>query len=192
MARAVILEAAATQFARRGYHGTTIEEIAAAADYSPAAIYKYFRNKEDLFGSLWGAMSERVLYIFREGSETEGPFVERLQHVASRLGSLAEDSPDLLVAYLAQGPHVLRTPENELERQAAARFVTMQRELTRFMAQGISEGVLRQEPAEDYSLLFLGLLRGFALRWNALRGGAFDIPGNMARMIELFFNGAGV
>jgi AcrR family transcriptional regulator len=203
MARAVILEAAAMQFARRGFHGTTIEEIAAAAAYSPAAIYKYFRNKEDLFGSLWGTTSDRVLSILREGREMVGPFAKRLEHVVSRLGGLLQDSPDLLVAYLAQGPHILQSPENGLERCAADQYMTIQRELDDLMEQGIQEGALRAEAPEDYSLLFMGLLRGFALRWitssaegEPQSGGAggrrqFDIQTNTDRLIELFFRGAG-
>ena len=47
--RAQIAEAAVSVFAKKGYHGATIEEIAREASYSPAAVYKYFRNKDDVF-----------------------------------------------------------------------------------------------------------------------------------------------
>jgi AcrR family transcriptional regulator len=40
VARTVILSAAASVFAQKGYHGTTMEDLATASGYSPAAINK--------------------------------------------------------------------------------------------------------------------------------------------------------
>lgn len=39
-------------FLQNGYQETTIRDIAEAAQVSPAAIYNYFKNKDDLFRSL--------------------------------------------------------------------------------------------------------------------------------------------
>jgi AcrR family transcriptional regulator len=52
-----ILAAAVTCFARKGYHDTTMEEIAAEAGIAKGAIYLYFESKEALFLALyqqWG------------------------------------------------------------------------------------------------------------------------------------------
>lgn len=43
-----ILKAAESLFARKGYHQTSIEEIADLAEVSTGAVYFYFKNKEDL------------------------------------------------------------------------------------------------------------------------------------------------
>ncbi len=47
-----ILQAARKVFARRGYHGATIGEIADQAGLSNGAVYYNFANKEDLFLAL--------------------------------------------------------------------------------------------------------------------------------------------
>ena len=44
-----LVAAAATVFARRGYHRATIEEIASEAGMTSGAIYSNFRGKEELF-----------------------------------------------------------------------------------------------------------------------------------------------
>lgn len=190
MARAVITEAASSLFARKGYHGTTIEEVAAAAGYSPAAIYKYFRNKEDLFGCLWNATADRLQGVFRQSASLGLPFGLRLRWVATALGQLLEESPDLLVAFLSQRPHVVRGAENELERKAAEHYTAYQRAVEEFVAQGIEEGVLRQGAAADFALLFTGLMQSFAYRW-IVSDQQFDIPANTRLMLELFLRGAG-
>jgi AcrR family transcriptional regulator len=50
--RTVILDAAAEVFARRGYHGAAIDEIAQAAGISKALIYEHFPSKKALHASL--------------------------------------------------------------------------------------------------------------------------------------------
>ncbi len=66
--RIVILEQAFALFAKEGYGGVTYQKIADRCDISRTAIYKYFRNKEEIFtyaiklatGNLNG-MVEKVL-----------------------------------------------------------------------------------------------------------------------------------
>lgn len=47
--RATILTAARASFADRGYAGTTIRAVAAAAEVDPALVHHYFGTKDDLF-----------------------------------------------------------------------------------------------------------------------------------------------
>jgi len=46
--RAQLINAAITLFSKRGYHVTTIREIAVAADVSVGLIYQYVQDKEDI------------------------------------------------------------------------------------------------------------------------------------------------
>ena len=47
-----LLSAAAQVFAERGFHGATLDAVAAAAGFSKGAVYSNFKSKEDLFLSL--------------------------------------------------------------------------------------------------------------------------------------------
>ena len=47
-----LLRAAAQVFAERGYHGASLDEVAAAAGFTKGAVYSNFKNKEDLFLAL--------------------------------------------------------------------------------------------------------------------------------------------
>lgn len=47
-----LLAAAAQVFAERGFHGATLDAVAAAAGFSKGAVYSNFKNKEDLFLAL--------------------------------------------------------------------------------------------------------------------------------------------
>ena len=50
--RLALEDAARKLFAERGFHGTTLADITAAAGRSPASFYRYFVDKEDLLACL--------------------------------------------------------------------------------------------------------------------------------------------
>jgi len=74
--RAELLATATKVFARRGYKGASIEEIAEEAGYSHGAVYSNFDGKADLF-----------LAVLEEY------MAERAQELAETQVSLAEDAP---------------------------------------------------------------------------------------------------
>ena len=57
--RDYLLQAAAQVFAERGFHGASLDEVAAAAGFTKGAVYSNFKNKEDLFLALLEANQRR-------------------------------------------------------------------------------------------------------------------------------------
>ena len=58
--REVILVAAEETFARSGYHGASLDDIAHAAGVSKALIYEHFESKRELHGSLLDAQAAEI------------------------------------------------------------------------------------------------------------------------------------
>ena len=48
----------ATKVFANGYHGTTVKNVVEEADISVGTFYFYFKNKEDLFETLYDELSE--------------------------------------------------------------------------------------------------------------------------------------
>ncbi|HTT87529.1 MAG TPA: TetR/AcrR family transcriptional regulator [Acidimicrobiales bacterium] len=59
--REYLLRAAAEVLARRGFHGASLDEVAATAGYTKGAVYSNFKNKEDLFLALLEAIQQREM-----------------------------------------------------------------------------------------------------------------------------------
>jgi AcrR family transcriptional regulator len=59
--RAEITRAAADVFARKGFQGASVEEIADAAGISKGTVYGYFKNKEDLFYATFQAFQAEIV-----------------------------------------------------------------------------------------------------------------------------------
>jgi len=50
--RQEVLDVALGLFSEKGYHNVSMHEIAKAAEFAIGTLYKFFRNKEDLYRAL--------------------------------------------------------------------------------------------------------------------------------------------
>src|SRR6266508_4747378 len=80
-----ILRAAVVCFARQGYYGTTVEEIAAEAGIAKGAAYVYFPSKEAIFLALydtWGCtLREEIMAALATLTPAERASVRRVLQI---------------------------------------------------------------------------------------------------------------
>jgi AcrR family transcriptional regulator len=69
--RETIARAAHELFAERGYHETTLPDIAEAADVSTRTIFAYFPSKEDILFSDWAGTKEALAQALADRPEGE-------------------------------------------------------------------------------------------------------------------------
>ena len=74
-----ILAAAEEVFARRGYHGAALDDIAQAAGISKALIYEHFASKRELHASLVNAHVEEIFQRLQASAGVDRPGEERLR-----------------------------------------------------------------------------------------------------------------
>lgn len=105
-----ILDAALVAFAARGYHGTAVPEVAAAAGVGTGTLYRYFANKEALVNEVYrdakGRLGAALLpdpSAFEPGSTALGEawFLDLWR----RLGAFAQAEPDAF-RFLEMQDHV--------------------------------------------------------------------------------------
>jgi AcrR family transcriptional regulator len=77
--RELILDAALEVFAGRGFHGSSIDEIAQAAGVSKALIYEHFPSKRDLHVSLLERNVQEIFERLAEAAATSDPGEVRLR-----------------------------------------------------------------------------------------------------------------
>ena len=125
--RELLLEAAARVFARKGFAGASVEEIAEEAGFSIGALYSNFSGKEDLFLALMsGRAAERVsdtatvLADWHEGSSGQPwlAFGQQMAGVADKNADLAPLQAEFWL-YAVRHPEVMATfAENVRQRRA--------------------------------------------------------------------------
>jgi AcrR family transcriptional regulator len=114
--RRAVLDAAVTCFARRGFYGTTTQEIAQQAGISQPYVYRLFENKQTLFASAVDHVSDRMAHTLTtlaasppstDGS-TDAGTRDALQAARTAYGVLIKDRD--LMRFLMQANCVADEP----------------------------------------------------------------------------------
>lgn len=100
MRRKKVLDEAIAEFACKGYHATSINEIARNANISIGAMYSYFASKEDLFLSIVNEAYDLMNEILQKiGNESKDVF-ECIRKMLAASREFAVKYPQLNQIYL--------------------------------------------------------------------------------------------
>jgi len=83
LGRTQLLDAAEEVFGDRGYHDTTLKEVADLAEFSVGSVYSFFQNKDDLFLHVFLRRGEAFLRGLRDAVRGEDPPVDKLRAIVA-------------------------------------------------------------------------------------------------------------
>jgi AcrR family transcriptional regulator len=141
-----ILDTAEALFARRGYTGVGLRELAELVGLGKSSLFHHFRGKAPLYGEVLarvlGRFDERLRPIFESGGDPRDRF-ERC--VSALIDHLAEHPTDarLLLRALFEEEEFAENPPPEAQRAEAilAGIIASMRDLLR---EGMQAGVFRR------------------------------------------------
>src|SRR6267154_1149369 len=79
--RVDILKSAAKAFRRLGYHGATVEEIAAALHMKKGNLYYYYRNKEEILLACHQYSLDRLLSLLEAVEQSDASPDQKLRRL---------------------------------------------------------------------------------------------------------------
>ncbi len=122
--RAAIQEAALRLIAEQGYNATTCEQIAQAADVSPATFFRYFPTKDDVV--LTDDYDPLLIQALEERPPEETPIQAIRRSMAAALGPIyAADGPTIRArTQLILSVPALRSRMYDAQREAEALIAT--------------------------------------------------------------------
>jgi AcrR family transcriptional regulator len=184
--RQEIMKAAERLFATRRFHEVTTDDVARAAEVGKGTIYRYFRDKDDLFFQTATSGFDEMCDLVRRRVEATAPFGEQLLAVCRHITGFFESRQELL--------RMMQTEDGRMVMAKGTihdRWMVHRRKLVAAVAEilgrGVAEGRIRSDlPAEVLAEFLLGLLR---TRTRDLR----DAPAAVRRhevVVDLFCRGA--
>ena len=95
LSRGQLLDAAEEVFGRKGFHETTLKEVAELAGFSVGSVYSFFENKDDLF---------RQIFL-RRGEEFEAGMNDLFGDTAVAPLDLLHRLVDFQIGFFRARPH---------------------------------------------------------------------------------------
>jgi TetR/AcrR family fatty acid metabolism transcriptional regulator len=153
--RAHILEAATRVFARRGYHGARVSDIAREAGIAYGLVYHYFRNKEEILDTIFAERWGQFLDVVDGIAAGPQPASEKLRQLAALILFAYRRRSDWVKVLVFEIQRTSRFSEPE-QIEAVGRLF---RSVARIVRMGQESGELRSDlDANLVCLAFIGAL----------------------------------
>jgi TetR/AcrR family fatty acid metabolism transcriptional regulator len=150
-----ILEAAIRVFARHGYHGARVSDIAAEADIAYGLVYHYFKNKDEILETIFEERWNAFLGVVEGIDEGPGTCPEKLHALAGLILFAYRRRPDWVKVLVFEIQRSSRFSEPEQIRAVGRLFQAV----TRILRAGQEAGELRRDlDARVACLAFIGAL----------------------------------
>ena len=160
-----ILAAAARIFREKGYHGTSVRDIAESVGLLKGSLYHYIRSKEDLLARLFDGALEGTLRELETIASRDGSAAERLRAMVKAYVAAVTANLDAVGLYLREWRAL---PAPELSRLRARR-----RAMRALFEDVIEDGVRRRQfVADDVKISALAIMgmANWLFEWYRPRG----------------------
>jgi AcrR family transcriptional regulator len=161
-----ILHAALRLFAERGFHGTSMPDLAAAAGVGAGTIYRHFDSKEGVVNALYQQWKQQFTREVFERWDFEGSWRQRFRTLWRALFQFQREHPHA-IPFLDLHHHsdYLDTDSRQIEIVSAMAWLEM------FSRGQREEALVDMDPAAVIAMAygaFLGLVRGANAGYFAL------------------------
>ena len=158
--RRLILDAAVRVFARRGYHGSRVGDIATEAGVAHGLLYHYFSSKDEVLETVFRENFGELLERFRTVERSDEPAAEKLEGIAKILLRTWRNDPALVTVMVRE---VARSPQLQSQVDEVREAFAI---LQRVIEQGQDDGTFRRDvDARLASWIFYGGLEEVLTGW---------------------------
>ncbi|MDA8121297.1 MAG: TetR/AcrR family transcriptional regulator [Deltaproteobacteria bacterium] len=100
--RGEMMATALDLFSKKGYRNVSMQEIAEKAEFAVGTLYKFFRNKEDLYKALLGEQADAFDEALRIAIEGPGLEIDKLRNYVKAKGLVFRSNVSVIRLYLAE------------------------------------------------------------------------------------------
>jgi AcrR family transcriptional regulator len=172
MRRQQIMDAAKKVFASKGFGGATVENITDEAELSPATLYLYFKNKDELFASLNLRMLEALIAkVENVRDQKKLSPEEKIDALEKALYEVYLTDPLNVVNVLRfQSKERLRNLSPELASQIRDYTQKYMKAIAEIFENGVREGIFLDRHPAAFADIVWGLFAGLVLLEDTKKG----------------------
>lgn len=164
--RQEVLDVALQLFSEKGYHNVSMHEIAKDAEFAIGTLYKFFRNKEDLYRALILQLSDRFQGALTEVIEDNAQEIEKLRAYVRVKGELFRNNVAAIRLYFAETRGASFNAMAGLEREIRERHGSILLSLASVFEGGMNRKRFRRVAAPIHLAIALdSMVTAFLFLW---------------------------
>jgi TetR/AcrR family transcriptional regulator len=164
--RQEVLDVALQLFSEKGYYNVSMHEIAKEAEFAIGTLYKFFRNKEDLYQALILQLSDRFHGALKAVTEGSAEEVETLREYVRVKGELFRNNAAAIRLYFAETRGVNLNVMTGVDKEIRSRHRTTLTSLSSIFERGMSRKRFRRVAAPLHLAVALdSIANAFLFLW---------------------------
>ncbi len=165
-----------------------MHEIAGKADFAIGTVYKFFRNKEDLYKSLIMMKAQEFHRVLKEVLDRRGPPLQVLREYIQAKGVVFSDNAASVRLYFAETSGASYNLKAGLDRDIQGLYDELIAKLTALFRRGIRSKVFRRLDPYYMAVALEGLTNSFLFCWLEDQE-RHPYERNIPVMMEIFLEG---
>jgi AcrR family transcriptional regulator len=162
LSRSQLLDAAEEIFGKKGFHATTLKEVAELAEFSVGSVYSFFENKDDLFRQIFVRRGEEFMPRLREVlAGAEGTPVDRLHRLVDFEIGWFRSNRHFGRLYLRHSSATMLSMDRDVDAVMAANYEESMQLQAELFRRGQEAGRFRSGDPEVLARLFSGIISAY-------------------------------
>lgn len=157
--RRQMLDGALELFSEKGYHNVSMHEIAERSEFAIGTLYKFFRNKEDLYRALVMEKSTEIFNALSAPLSEDGDTRAVLESYLENRSKISAEIAPLLRLHMAIAQGLRFNVNTEVEQEHRKLHEQHIATLAAVMKEGIRKKVLRELDPMTMAVALDGLAR---------------------------------
>ncbi|WPD23861.1 MAG: TetR/AcrR family transcriptional regulator [Candidatus Electrothrix aestuarii] len=182
-----MLDAAMKLFAEKGYHNASMQEIAEHAEFAVGTLYKFFKNKEDMYKALVTEQADRFHVSLSAALASSEDEIEQLRSYIQTKGEVFMSNESFIRLYFAETRGASFNIKAGLDSELRDRHHQMLQRVAAIFARGMEKGRFRRIAAPFHMAVAMdSLCNAFLTNWLE---GRDTYPESPDTILNIFFQG---
>jgi len=154
-----ILDAAKRVITQKGFHGSTMEDIAKAAGVAKGTSYLYFKSKVELYLAVMEREFDYITSCFEEITKSRIPVLKKIEGIISFFIEYMKENRDFIFSLMYEPP-LIKMNKGVIHKRYRNKIDNIRRKFIEVIEEGIRRGeIIKEEPEILVDVIFGAIVR---------------------------------